>query len=384
MMELRKPEVWSKKHTARYLAEQPRKILALDGGGIRGVITLQVLKRIEDIIREHTGKKRLCDYFDFIGGTSTGAIIAAGLAIGKSVDNLIEFYDDAGPSMFVAAGWLERHITVKYDETALIEKLKEVYDENRTLTPDELECLLLVVTRNATTDSFWPISSNPDAKYCAQDRGDCNLKVKLWQLVRASTAAPTYFRPEYVRWDPKDETKSFVFVDGGTTPYNNPAFLMYRMATLEPYNLRWPKGERNLQIISVGTGSAPGRPQLRESNWNKAVNAEELIKTLMYSASVDQDTNCRTFGHCVHGDKLDSEIGSLCNPDLKDLGRDFLYARYDAELTEKGLKAIGCFNVDPERVKELDAVAAVKDLKTIGAAVANQVKPEHFGTFLKG
>ncbi len=60
-----------------------------------------------------------------------------------------------------------------------------------------------------------------------------------------------------MQWDPHDENKTFVFVDGGVTPYNNPAFLMYRMATQPAYNLNWEIGEDKLLIISVGTGSAP-------------------------------------------------------------------------------------------------------------------------------
>ena len=59
----------------------PKKLLALDGGGIRGVITLEVLQRIESMLAQQLGAGDdfvLADYFDYIGGTSTGAVIAAG------------------------------------------------------------------------------------------------------------------------------------------------------------------------------------------------------------------------------------------------------------------------------------------------------------------
>src|ERR687891_704014 len=87
----------------RYSTERPRKLLALDGGGIRGVMTLQVLIKMEELLAEKSGQGenfRLCNYFDYIGGTSTGAIIAAGLAIGKSARELSDFYMKAGPAMF--------------------------------------------------------------------------------------------------------------------------------------------------------------------------------------------------------------------------------------------------------------------------------------------
>ena len=112
-----------------------------------------------------------------------------------------------------------------------------------------------MITRNVTTDSPWPVSSHPEGRYNDAARADCNLRVPLWQLVRASTAAPVYFPPEVIRIDPDDPTKAFVFVDGGVTPYNNPALLLYRFATEPAYRLEWPRGEKNLLLISVGTGS---------------------------------------------------------------------------------------------------------------------------------
>ncbi|MGH8189781.1 MAG: patatin-like phospholipase family protein [Steroidobacteraceae bacterium] len=61
----------------------PKRILALDGGGLRGILSLGLLQKIEDTLRERHGSGddfRLCHYFDLIAGTSTGAIIAATLS----------------------------------------------------------------------------------------------------------------------------------------------------------------------------------------------------------------------------------------------------------------------------------------------------------------
>jgi len=72
----------------RVKASGPKRLLALDGGGIRGVLTLEFLERIEQILKARSQKPeefRLCDYFDLIGGTSTGSIIAAMLAYGYSL-----------------------------------------------------------------------------------------------------------------------------------------------------------------------------------------------------------------------------------------------------------------------------------------------------------
>jgi uncharacterized protein len=94
--------------------------------------------------------------------------------------------------------------------------------------------------RNATTDSPWPISNNPFAKYNDLAHPVCNLHFPLWQLVRASTAAPTYFPPEVITCG----GKPFIFVDGGVTMYNNPAFQMFLMATVDQYWIKAPEDER--------------------------------------------------------------------------------------------------------------------------------------------
>ncbi len=231
-----------------------KKLLSLDGGGIRGVITLEVLKRIEQILREQSGRSSLvlADYFDYIAGTSTGAIIATCLSIGMSVDDIATFYHESGPAMFSRAGLLKR-FWHKFNDESLAEKLQSVLGRETTLGDSKLRTLLMLVLRNATTDSPWPVSNNPHARYNDRDRDDCNLDLPLWQLVRASTVAPTYFPPEVVTIGKHD----FVFVDGGVTMYNNPAFQLFLMATLEPYRLQWETGVSNMLLISLGTGTSP-------------------------------------------------------------------------------------------------------------------------------
>lgn len=372
---------------------RPRKLLALDGGGIRGVLTLEVLTKMEDLLAEATGRGkefRLCDFFDYIGGTSTGAIIAAGLALGKSARWLSQFYKDVGPAMFEKAFLLHR-LKNLYKSEPLADKLKEVFGERTTLGSDALRCLLLVVTRNVTTDSPWPISSNPHAKYNAPGRPDRNTQIPLWQLVRASTAAPVFFPPEVVVWDPNDPTKAFLFEDGGLTPYNNPAFLLARMATHPAYRLGWPTGERNLLVVSVGTGSAPKvDAEVYGGGKNAFSNLVNFPAALMYGAAVDQDINCRTVGRCSYGAPIDRELGDLVPRDgagdkvplSEDLGRQFLYARYNVELSSKCLGEMGLGGIDPAAVAKLDSVEHIDDLSRIGRRLGEEVSLAHFGTFV--
>ena len=110
---------------AKFATTRPRRLLALDGGGIRGVMTLEILRKIEQDLATATGKGtsfRLGDFFDYIGGTSTGAIIAAGLAMGKSVQELVDFYVEAGPMMFEKS-WLIGRLRSFYQADPLRKKL---------------------------------------------------------------------------------------------------------------------------------------------------------------------------------------------------------------------------------------------------------------------
>jgi uncharacterized protein len=392
------PDRWNSLR-GRYEQEKPRKMLALDGGGIRGLVTLGILEKIEMLVKQKTEQK-LGEYFDYIAGTSTGAIIAAGLSRGKTVGELIDFYTSNGQQMFDPS-WLIERIKYLYSADPLKATLQQVFGHDTDLRPANLECLLLVITKNVTTDSAWPISSNPDAKYNDPARRDCNLRIPLWQLVRASTAAPVYFPPEVLQWDPADPSKTFVFVDGGVTPYNNPAFLLYRMATEPAYKLNWKKGEDNLLLISVGTGAAESLGATATSpNKNVVSTVAGLPGELMYGILMDQDLSCRSVGRCTFGAHLDREVLDLVPRQIREgmtmeeqyaaptvplsnnLGRNFLYARYNADLSATGLKNLGLPQVNAASIQKMDAVENISALLQVGRAAAARVEAGHFGSFL--
>jgi hypothetical protein len=369
---------------ARMARPGPKKLLALDGGGIRGVLSLQILAEIEKLLIARSGRAdyRLADYFDYVAGTSTGGIIAAGIAVGMRVQEILDFYLNNGAAMFDKAGILSR-LKFKFESEPLAEKLREAFGATTTLGAPELETLLLLVMRNATTDSPWPISNNPYAKYNDAAHPGWNLQFPLWQLIRASTAAPTYFPPEVIDCG----GKPFVFVDGGVTMYNNPAFQMFLMATVDRYWVHapagspvWKKGVDDMLIVSIGTGTSPGENySLRPEEMNLLFNATTIPSALMYAALNEQDFLCRVFGECVAGPPLDREVGDMIGSRGPLDAKLFRYARYNAELTPEGLTALGCGDVDPASVQKLDSIDALGDLQRVGKAVAREkVKPEHF------
>ena len=365
----------------------PKKILALDGGGIRGMITVEVLTEIERLLRRELGRGDdfvLADYFDFVAGTSTGAIIAACISLGMKMSEIRAFYKSSGEEMFDKAFLLKR-FRYKFEDDKLAAKMQGVFGKDTTLGSDKLNTLLMMVMRNATTDSPWPMSNNPQAKYnqriCedGSPRTNCNLDIPLWQLVRASTAAPVYFPPEVVKVGNKD----FVFVDGGITTYNNPAFQAFLMATVEPYKMEWPTGEDNILVVSIGTGTSPqANADLDPNEMNLIYNASSIPSALMYAALNEQDMLCRIFGKCLAGDELDREVRDLIGA-KGPVGPNklFTYVRYNAELSSDGLKGLGLTDIKPEDVQKLDSVVHIPELERVGLAVAQKVKLAHFSNF---
>lgn len=364
--------------------EPPYKLLSCDGGGIRGIISVEILARIEAELRDSSGKKDLVlsDYFDYVAGTSTGAIIATLVSLGYSTEKIRSFYLESGAKMFEPSALWER-LNTKFDDDALSKMLKDKIGEQETLGSDKLKTLLMIVLRNATTDSPWPISSNPRSKYNdrAMRGAGSNLNLPLWQLVRASTAAPTYFPPETMQVG----DQRFIFVDGGVTMYNHPGFQLFLMATTEPYNLRWQPGRDRMLLVSVGTGAnADSNEKLSPQQMNLLYNAGHIPSALMSAALHEQDFLCRTFGDCRAGGQLDREIGDMIGQGIPGVDKLFTYVRYNADLSRSGLDDLGLSDVKPENVQQMDSVAHIEDMERVGcAAAARRVDTnKHFAGFL--
>src|SRR4051812_21968738 len=234
-----------------------KRLLTLDGGGIRGIFSLEILARLEARLREKTGNPQLvlADHFHYLGGTSTGAIIATCLSWGMTVAEVQQLYTTRAIEMFQVAP-VYRRFWSKFDAAAITAMFKVVFSEDgegkipALLSTKKLRTLLTLVMRNHSTGSPWPVSNNPAAKFNDPALPDCNLNLPVWQLVRASTAAPVYFPPETIELGGRKQ----VFVDGGITPYNNPALLLFLMATLPAYKLEWETGVEKMLLVSIGTG----------------------------------------------------------------------------------------------------------------------------------
>jgi hypothetical protein len=357
---------------------EPKRILALDGGGIRGVFTLQILARIEELFREEQKNPDLVlgDVFDLIAGTSTGAIIAAFLSWGLPVSEIEKLYITHSPEMFAKGRWFWRW-KFKFQPEAIARFFRERFTEEDGITPallgtKRLRKFLLIVMRNGSTGSPWPVCNNPRAIYNDRAHEECNLDIPLWQLLRASTAAPTYFPPEEI----KLAGKMRLFMDGGITPYNNPALIAVLMATLPRYRICWPAKRELLHVVSVGTGLARARlPGKAASNINILDHIRYIAPALIGSIAAEQDLLCRVMGDCVHGSVWDSEVGALETPTLfSEQEQKFTYARYDQPLdsTIPEIKKL------PGSQAQLDDLKLIPLLKKLGKEYAEaHVRKEH-------
>lgn len=174
-------------------------MLSLDGGGVRGAVSIAFLERLEKLIEEIEGRPTLLgDWFDFIGGTSTGAIIAGALALGFRAADVRKFYQTLGPRVFRRSFWRIAGFMSKFDRQNLISELDSILGD-RTLDTDHLRTGLGVVAKRLDTGSCWVIANNPKSKYWDTPADHAfvgNRNYRLTNLIRASAAAPHYFDPE--------------------------------------------------------------------------------------------------------------------------------------------------------------------------------------------
>lgn len=223
------------------------KILSIDGGGIKGLCSLYMLKHIE---KNYCNGKPIANYFDMICGTSTGSIIAMGLSTGKSVDEMIKIYEDNATTIFPqnnslfpfnlydkAKNFFSRITGYRYDNSGLKKLADEAFGDKKMTDAKNLIC---IPSFNLSTNQI-EITKNPCYGMMVRDP---HRYVK--DVVIASSAAPTFFQPHHYK--STDELNHF-HIDGGIYA-NNPSLIgiaeamKHFVGTNKPYT--------NYKILSVG------------------------------------------------------------------------------------------------------------------------------------
>jgi len=242
------------------MAKRKFRILALDGGGIRGAISAKILERVQEKIGQP-----LNEYFDLIAGTSTGSILAASLVLGKNPQELINIYKNQGQQIFKTnffrkniGYWLKQP---KYSNEGLKTVLKEHFgeitlenlrEESKKLYPSSNpKATLLILAYNTTQRSSNFFLSPP-----VKDEKPWYQKAKLWEVCLSSSAAPTFFPP--YKFDLFQETSTesageYTFVDGGVAANNPSLAALVHTLDIERIDGQCLKIE-DISLLSIGTG----------------------------------------------------------------------------------------------------------------------------------
>jgi uncharacterized protein len=372
---------------------RPRRLLSIDGGGLCGLIPAEALIVIEKQLDEITKQELpLCDRFDLIGGTSTGAILAAGLCLGLKAAQLRDFYLNFGKGIFTKVFFPIR-FWHSYPSEPLEGYLKDVFGENTTLGSNKLRSQLLIVAKNATLGTTWFFTNNQKGKYFST-----NAALPLWQIVRASSAAPTFFPPQKIMVpDEQGQIHNYEFVDGGVSSYNNPSLQVFLEATDPQYKYGWPTGTDKLLLLSLGTGfNSITIDEGKASGYNLLDWARYSVHGLMGDANLQQNVLMHLIGEHPAGPVVTSAAerdavratgapgeNALAFID-NGLGANklLMYQRITVSLTRARLDGLGLKDVDPVRVREMDAADQIGNMQRVGAAVAKeQVRMEALKKF---
>ena len=364
-------------------ATRPMRLLSIDGGGLKGLIPAEVLIAIESQLDTITGRSApLCERFDLIGGTSTGAILAVGLALGLRAADLRDFYLQYGKQIFTKVFIMER-IWHSYSATPLEEHLKERFGETTTLGSDKLRTNILIVSKNVTLGTTWFFTNNPGGKYFKNNRD-----LPLWQIVRASSAAPTYFPPRTISV-PNDagEPQEYEFIDGGVTSYNNPSMQVFLEATDPKYKFGWPTGTDKLLLLSLGTGfNAITVAAGKAADYNVLDWARYAISELMDDANLQQNVLMHLIGQPPAGKaaipaaeaNAARATGAPADDALdfmtpgSSMDKALTYQRITVSFTRERLDGLNLGDIDPSKVGAMDAVDQMPNFQRIGQAIAKE------------
>ncbi len=215
-----------------------RRILTIDGGGVRGIIPAVLLADLE----RRTGRPAR-ETFDFVAGTSSGAVVAAGIAAGVPAQRIVELYVERAPELFRSIpliSGLRRVLTgTLYDAERLHGLIIDEIGANaREWRLNDSPIDLLITAKRLADGMPWYFVKDRPANSCRAG------SVRLADAVTASAAAPTYFRPWVI--EPIGE-----LIDGGIGVAGNPVY----QACVEAFAYTDDYDPAATTVVSLGTGT---------------------------------------------------------------------------------------------------------------------------------
>jgi hypothetical protein len=230
----------------------PKRILALDGAGQRSFVTLGILAELERRIGRRAWRPnfRLCDYFDLIGGSSTGAVTAAALAVGKSVAEAAQLHRRLSPFWAAdAAGKGEPNAA------ELHEALAEEFGAERLDSP-VLKTGFAAFAKRLDQPGAWMVSNNPRSRLWTPSATEAapHSESLVHRVAAACSSAPISGRPVNVAL--AADGPQLAFADAACAALSSPALQLLRVATLSGYGFSWMTGHDRLLLLSIGAGFA--------------------------------------------------------------------------------------------------------------------------------
>ncbi|MES1199815.1 MAG: patatin-like phospholipase family protein [Pseudomonadota bacterium] len=382
----------------RLFGPGPKRILSLDGGGVRGILATGLLGEIERRLKRRSGKAdfRLCDYFDLIGGTSTGSIIAAALAMGRSVEEVTQLYRELAPQVFAADAANAGIRKPRFDADRLDAVLARELGDHR-LDSSLLRTGFAVFAKRIDTGSAWTLTNNPRSKFWEGPEGRFpNKQLQIRKLVLASAAAPTFFEERCIDLVPDGETAppgvdaQAEFVDGAIAGLNDPSLQLLKVATLAPYGFNWATGDDRLLMMSVGTGY--WRPALRYDALDRdllhtiapaAARAVFALKSMIHDASLNTLVTMQSLSEPARPWRINGELGDMRGARLSPVPV-LHFQRFDVRLDEPdeiGRLGLAYEQADLEAMKELasDDGVTLARLHEIGRSAGEDYFKRHKG-----
>jgi uncharacterized protein len=351
-----------------------KRILSIDGGGVRGVLAIGFIERLEAALASAAGRPvRICDHFDLIGGTSTGAIIASALALGLSSAEIRSLYYRLGPSVFRKPllrlpGWQS-----VFDARALRRHVEGIVG-TRALDSPDLRTGLAVLVKRIDAGSSWILTNNSRGKFWDTPSDQSfigNRHYLLASIIRASTAAPHYFDPQDIQI--VEGEPSAIFVDGGLTPHNDPSLALFLLATLPSYNIQWRTGADALTIVSIGTGTY--RTRLSSAQLRNSSAVTIALRSLMQQITDNQQQTLTLMSWLGKGGSpwpINMEIGDLSAVEPA-FGALFRFFRYDIRLESDWLRQELDTDIGPlemTRIRRFDDPGTMARLDELGRKAA--------------
>jgi hypothetical protein len=303
-----------------------------------------------------------------------------------SAAELEALYRSLGDSIFEPSLLRWGVLRAKFAKEPLEKALKRQFGETRLGDDVRIRTGLAIMLKRFDTGSPWVLHNNPRGRYFIRRPGAtamANSEFPLWQVVRASTAAPHYFDPELfaVGRDDQGRDQLGIFLDGGVSPHNNPSLQLLMVAWLRGYALQWPSGADQLLLVSLGTGIGETKMSADQANKPAAVEAMMGLASLMDDAMALNEQMIQWLSDSPTARVIDREVGDLAS-DLPGGGPALLtYLRYNANLRSDWLRE----NVGPDftddlakELREMDNPKNMDRLVEVGQAVGRLVKEEHF------